>query len=157
MTTGCCGLLFSAVHNVVSARPQQILPHSFICFNLHLVDTFCCHLLFLTPYFPLISFFSFQSFALVGLSHVTFHLRLAFCVTAFHFLAVCYILLPPSLQRCLWTTSITTMTSHQGASYDFVLITCCLTFKASHFHRDGHYIYVIRGWLCCCCWWWWWW
>lgn len=74
-----------------------------------------------------------------------------FLYFAFLFLPLCCTLLPPSLHRCLWTTSITTMTSHQGASYDFVLITCCLIFKATHFHRDGHYIYVIRGWFCCCC------
>lgn len=43
------------------------------------------------------------------------------------------------------TTGITTVSNHRGASYDFVLITCCLISKATHFHRDGHYIYVIRG------------
>lgn len=33
MTTACCRLLLSAVHNVVSASPQQLLPCSFICFT----------------------------------------------------------------------------------------------------------------------------
>ena len=96
-------------------------------------------------------FFRLNSFDLFGLFHVLFHLWLPlFCLSLSTLLCT---LLPPSLHRCLWTTSITTMTSHQGASYDFVLITCCLIFKATHFHRDGHYIYVIRGWLCCCCCW----
>lgn len=157
MTTACCGLLLSAVHNAASATPQKLLPLSLICFTLRLFDT----LFFLAPYFPLILFFPFQCFALYGLSHALFHLRLVF-------LCLCLLLSIPllhhsfmlggMLHRSLWTTSITTMTSHQGASYDFVLIACCLTFKGTHFHQDGHYIYVIRGWLCCCCcnWWWWW-
>lgn len=61
-----------------------------------------------------------------------------------------HFLSPLCLHHCLWTACITTMTSHGGASYDFVLIACCLTFWATHFQRDGHGIYATRGWLCCC-------
>lgn len=118
---GCSSQLFT-----MRCPPQQLLPHSLICFTLRLFDTL---------FFPLIVFFPFQCFALFGLSHAPFHPRLAFCVYAFSLsipLLHHSFTLGGMLQRSLWTTSITTMTSHQGASYDF-----CFNSTLSGFQRHS--------------------
>jgi len=94
--------------------------------------------LFPIPAHPLYPFSLLDSF------HVPYHLQLGLEPVHFSFYRSVIPFLPP----CLWTAGVTTMSSHEAASYDFVLITCCLIFKTTHFQRDGHYIYVIRAWLC---------
>lgn len=137
MTTACCGLLLSAVHNVVSASPQQLFA-VFFCWRYTFWHSF------------LRSFFLVDTFGLRGvLLHFTAR-SLCFCLAVSipllnrsSSLASALPLTQPASQQCQATGV---------ASYDFVLITCCLIFKATHFHRDGQCIYVIRGWLCCCWW-----
>lgn len=109
MTTDGCRLLHSAVHSVVSARPQQLLS-SFICISLLQSDTFSSpHRYFL---------FSHLTSLATSMPHLVYSMFFVF-VNSFSFVVV--VLFLPSLHE--------NRQHKQAASYDFVLITRCPNFQ----------------------------